>query len=392
MKKDTKVVHAGHNKARNGGAVNTPVVHASTIVFDTMADLREAERKAAAGERAMSYGRRGTPTHWTLQEALTDLAGGAETILVPSGLSAGTTAVLACVKAGDHILASDSIYGPTRDFCTSFMTRFGVETSFYDPLIGGGIAALMKPNTTLILCESPGSLTFEVQDIPAIAAVAKKQNARVAIDNTWATPLYCQPLKLGADLVIEAATKYIVGHSDAMMGAITGTAEAIALVKKTNGALGLSVAPDDVYLATRGLRTLAVRLERHQASAMKIAQWLQGRAEIKRVLYPGLPGDPGHALWKRDFSGATGLLGMVFKTTSQVAVEAMLAGMDFFALGFSWGGFESLIAPLDPKRTALRWNEPAPGIRIHVGLEDVDDLIADLDKGLARFCKALGSS
>ena len=392
MKKDTKVVHAGHNKKRNAGAVNTPVVHASTIIFDRMADLREVERKAAAGERVMSYGRRGTPTHWTLQEALTELAGGAETVLVPSGLCAGTTVILACVKAGDHILASDSIYGPTRDFCTGFMARFGVETTFYDPLIGGGIAGLMRPSTTLVLCESPGSLTFEVQDIPAIAAAAKKRNAVVAIDNTWATPLYCRPLKLGVDLVIEAATKYIVGHSDAMMGAITGTAEAIERVKKTNGALGLSVAPDDVYLATRGLRTLGARLDRHQASALKIARWLQTRPEIKRVLYPALPEDPGYALWKRDFSGASGLLGMVFKETSQAAVEAMLEGMDFFALGYSWGGFESLIAPLSPKRTAVPWREPSPGIRIHVGLEDVDDLIADLDKALSRFRKALGAS
>ncbi len=392
MKKDTKVVRAGQNKKRNAGIVNTPVYHASTVVFETMAAMRQAtERAVKKREKVLYYGRRGTPTHWTLQEAITQLAGGADTVLTPSGLSACATAILGCVKAGDHVLVTDSVYEPTRNFCTDFLARFGVETTFYDPLRGADIAALMRTNTALIFCESPGSLTFEVQDIPAIAAVAKRHGTKVVVDNTWASPLFCQPLALGADLVVEAATKYIVGHSDALIGAVTGTAEAIVGVQKTAGALGHAVAPDEVYLATRGLRTLAVRLRRHQDSALKVAQWLNARPEIKRVLYPALPDDPGHALWKRDFSGASGLLGVIFKRTSAAAVDAMVDGMKLFALGYSWGGFESLIAPLAPgqARTAKAWNEPTPGIRLHIGLEDADDLMADLDKGLARLRKAL---
>jgi len=394
MKKNTKIVRAGLNKKRNAGVVNTPVVRASTVVFETLAAMRDAdERVLKKNEKALYYGRRGTPTHWTLQEAITDLAGGADTVLAPSGLGACTLAVLGCVKTGDHVLATDSVYGPTRSFFDGFLKNLGVEVSYYDPVIGTGIAALFKANTTLVFCESPGSLTFEVQDLPAISAAAHTHGAKVAVDNTWGTPLFSQPLALGADLSIEAGTKYIVGHSDALIGTITGTAEAIKGVQKASGALGIAVSPDDVYLATRGLRTLAVRLRQHQESALKVAAWLRGRAEVKRVLYPPLPEDPGHALWKRDFTGACGLLGVVFTRTSQAAVEAMIEGMELFPLGFSWGGFESLIAPVGPgavTRTAKPWTEPLPGIRLHIGLEDVDDLIDDLDKGLARFTKALG--
>jgi cystathionine beta-lyase len=390
MKKDTKVVRAGQDKKRNAGIVNTPVFHASTVIFDSVAAMREAnERVHKKREKVLQYGRRGTPTHWTLQEAITELAGGADTVLTPSGLGACALATLGSVKAGDHVLMTDSAYEPTRNFCNGFLADFGVETTYYDPGAGANIAALLRANTKLIFCESPGSLTFEVQDIPAIAAVAKPRNIKIAVDNTWATPLFCQPLKLGADLVIEAATKYIVGHSDALLGAITGTAEAIIGVQKAAGALGLAVAPDDVYLATRGLRTLAARLARHQESALKVARWLQTRPEVKRVLYPALPDDPGHLLWRRDFSGASGLLGVVFKNTSPEAVAAMIDGMELFALGYSWGGFESLIVPLAPTRTAVPWSEPVPGIRLHVGLEDSDDLIADLASGLERFTRAL---
>jgi cysteine-S-conjugate beta-lyase len=390
MKKDTKVIRAGLNKKRNGGVVNTPVVRGSTVVFESVAAMRDAtDRAIKKHEKTLYYGRRGTPTHWTLQEAVTELAGGADTVLTPSGLSACTIAILGCVKAGDHILVTDSVYEPTRNFCTGFLKSFGVETTFYDPLISGGIAALMKPNTTLVFCESPGSLTFEVQDIPAIAAAAHKHGAKVAVDNTWASPLFCKPLALGADLSIEAGTKYIVGHSDALIGTITGTAEAIVGVQKASGALGMAVSPDDAYLATRGLRTLAVRLARHQESALTVARWLQSRPEVARVLYPALPEDPGHDIWKRDFSGASGLLGVIFKQSSQAAVEALIDGMELFPLGFSWGGFESLIAPVNPHRTAQPWTDAAPGIRLHTGLEDVADLLEDLDKGLNRFRQAL---
>ena len=393
MKKDTKVIRAGLNKKRNAGVVNTPVVRASTVVFDSVAAMRDAtDRVIKKHEKALFYGRRGTPTHWTLQEAITDLAGGADTVLTPSGLSACTIAILGCVKAGDHILVTDSVYEPTRIFCAGFLKSLGVETTFYDSLIGADIAALMQPNTTLVFCESPGSLTFEMQDVPAIAAAAHRHGAKVAVDNTWASPLFCKPLALGADLSIEAGTKYIVGHSDALIGTITGTAEAILGVQKASGALGMAVSPDDAYLATRGLRTLAVRLARHQESALTVARWLQARPEVARVLYPALPEDPGHEIWKRDFSGASGLLGVTFKHTSQAAIEAFIDGMELFPLGFSWGGFESLIAPVSPRqaRTARPWTDPEPGIRLHIGLEDVDDLLDDLDKGLGRFRKALG--
>ena len=391
MKKDTKVVRGGQNKKLNAGAVNTPVVRASTVVYENMAAMREVTERIKRREKVMYYGRRGTPTHWTLQEAITELTGAADTVLAPSGLGACTLAILACVKAGDHILVTDSIYEPTRDFCTGMLADLGVATSYYDPLIGGDIAGLFKPNTKLVMCESPGSLTFDIQDLPAIAAAAHKHGARVAVDNTWASPFFCQPLALGADLSIEAGTKYIVGHSDVLIGAVSGTAEAIADVQKTSNALGLAISPDDVYLATRGLRTLAVRLARHQESALKIARWLQSHPPVERVLYPALADDPGHALWKRDFSGASGLLSVIFKRVTDPAAAAMIDGMELFALGYSWGGYESLIAPFSPSRarTAKAWAAPQPGVRLHVGLEDADDLLADLDKGLNRFQKAL---
>jgi cystathionine beta-lyase len=392
MKKDTRIVRGGLNKKRNLGMVNTPVVRGSTVIFDSVAGMRDAvDRALKKQEKVPFYGRRGSPTHWTLQEAITELEGGADTVLVPSGLAACTFAILGCVKTGDHILVTDSVYEPTRAFCSGMLTSLGVETTYFDPLIGGGIAALMKPNTTLVFCESPGSLTFEVQDIPAIAAAAHKNNAKVAVDNTWATPLFCQPLALGADLSIEAGTKYIVGHSDALIGTICGTAEAIAGVQKVANSLGNAVSPDDVFLATRGLRTLGVRLARHQENALTVARWLQQHPAVARVLYPALPDDPGHALWRRDFAGASGLLGVVFKKSSSAAVAAMVDGLELFPLGFSWGGFESLVAVTSPgdSRTARPWMAPDPGIRLHIGLEDTSDLIADLDVGLSRFQKVL---
>jgi len=349
------------------------------------------ERGFRRGEKVMYYGRRGTPTHWTLQEAITELAGGADTVLAPSGLAACVLGILGCVKGGDHILVADSVYGPTRGFCNGFLKSFGVETTFYDPLIGADIEKLFKPNTTLVFCESPGSHTFEVQDLPAICKAAHKHGAKVSVDNTWASPLFCQPLALGADVSIEAATKYIVGHSDASVGAVMCTAEALPGVQKAYGSLGYAIGPDEIYLATRGLRTLSVRLRQHEQNAMKVARWLKEQPGVKRVLYPPLPDDPGHALWKRDFSGGSGLLGVFFEKTSADAVTALIDGMKLFAIGYSWGGYESLIVPSDPSgiRTATKWTEPEPGIRLHVGLEDPDDLIADLDEGLARLRKAL---
>lgn len=391
MKKDTKVIRAGHSRKRNGGVVNTPVYHASTVVFDSMAQLRDVQPRALKGEKALYYGRLGTPTHWTLEEAITELAGGADTILTPSGVAACALAILGCVKTGDHILVSDSAYEPTRKLCDGLLKDFGVETGYYDPCIGAGIAALMRENTRLVFCESPGSHTFEVQDVPAIAKAAHAGGAKVAIDNTWASPVFCRPLDLGADISIEAGTKYLCGHSDAVIGAVTATAEALPGLRRAVLALGYAVGPDDVYLTTRGLRTLAVRLARHQENAMKVALWLQSRPEVKRVLYPALPDDPGHALWKRDFQGASGLMGVLLHRTSPAAVAAMIDGMSLFALGYSWGGFESLIAPSAPKtiRTAVPWAEAEPGLRLHIGLEDPSDLILDLENGFTRLTAAL---
>ena len=371
-KAETRVVRAGVDKTRNAGIVNTPVFHASTVVFESVAALRAAsDRVFKKHEKVLFYGRRGTPTHWTFQEAISDLEGAAETYLTPSGLSACTLAILGCVKAGDNILVTDSAYEPTRTFCDGLLAALGITTTYYPPTVGAGIAALMKPNTTVIFAEAPGSHTFEMQDLPALANAA---------------------LALGADVSIQAATKYIVGHSDALIGTIAVNERARRGVARAVSQIGVVVAPDEVYLATRGLRTLAVRLKQHQANAMVVAKWLQQQPEVKRVLYPALPEDPGHAIWKRDFSGASGLLGVVFHRTSDAAVAAMIDGMTLFPLGFSWGGFESLIAPSHPSeaRTAEAWAEPEPGVRLHIGLEHTDDLIADLTAGLARFRDALG--
>ena len=399
MKKNTTLIHAGQNKKRNSGIVNTPVYHASTVVFENMAAMNDAQdRNFKKREKTLFYGRRGTPTHWTLQEAVSELEGAVDTFLTPSGLSACTISILGCVKSGDHILVSDSVYEPTRNFCDGFLNRFGVETTYYDPFVGAGIGALIKPNTSVVFCESPGSHTFETQDLPAIAKAAHAHNSAdrkiiVMTDNTWASPLYCQPLQLGCDVSIQAGTKYIVGHSDAMVGTIAVNETALPGIAKAMAAIGITLGPDETYLATRGLRTLSVRLKQHHENALIVATWLEKQPAVKRVLFPALPSDPGYELWKRDFSGACGLMGVVFKHTSYEALTAMIDGMELFPLGFSWGGFESLISPSNPSRavarTARPWTEPAPGIRLHIGLEDPEDLIADLEKGLARFSKAL---
>ena len=283
----------------------------------------------------------------------------------------------------------DSVYEPTRHFCDGTLARFGVETTYYDPLIGAGIADLMRPNTAVVFTESPGSHTFEMQDLPAIANAAHvaNENAVVMIDNTWASPLFHKPLTLGADISIQACTKYIVGHSDVMLGSITAVEKHFSTLYAGRQQIGVAVSPDDAYLATRGLRTLGVRLREHEANTMKVAKWFQARPEVDRVLYPALPEDPGYEIWKRDFTGAIGLLGVIFKKTSTDAVYAMINGMKYFPLGFSWGGYESLMCASSPKkgRTATAWTHPEPGIRLHIGLEDPDDLIADLEAGLSRF-------
>jgi cystathionine beta-lyase len=310
-------------------------------------------------------------------------------------VAAIATTLLAYCGARDHLLMVDSVYGPARSLCDTLLRRVGVETEYYDPRIGGGIARLMKPNTKLVYLESPGSLTFEIQDLPAIAEAAHDRGAAVAIDSTWATPLFHQPLPLGADVVIHAATKYIVRHADAMLGAVVMRKESYTPLRLTATALGYSVAADDCYLALRGLRTLSVRLQRHQETGLRLARWLQGRPEVERVIHPALPDHPDHALWRRDFRGAPGLFAVQLKPCPRPALEAMLNGLRLFGMGFSWGGFESLVVLSDPTkiRTAVPWPaEAGPLLRIHAGLEDPGDLIADLDEGFDRLGKAEGGN
>jgi cysteine-S-conjugate beta-lyase len=379
---ETKLVTAGRDTKAQKGFVNPPVVRGSTVLYPTAADLH-----AHRGE--FQYGRRGTPTTKALQQALMALEGPqcAGVGLAPSGLAAITTTLLAVLKAGDHLLVCDNAYRPTRNFCNGLLARYGVETSYFDPLIGAGIAALFKPNTKAVLLEAPGSQSFEMADIPAIASVAHARGALVIDDNTWATPLYHRSLEQGVDISMQAATKYIGGHSDIMFGTISANAKAWPLVAEAIQLLGVCAGPDDVFLAIRGLRTLAVRLAQHHRSGLEMARWLAARPEVVRVLHPALETDPGHAIWKRDFTGASGLFSIVLKPAPQKAVDTLLDTVELFGMGYSWGGFESLVIPFDcaSYRTATQWAPGGPTLRLHIGLENVSDLQADLERGFAAF-------
>lgn len=379
----TRLVHAGRDPQRFHGFVNTPIYRGSTVLFPTFASL-------LADDQAYSYGRNGTPTVDALQAALAELEGGHATVLTPSGLSAITTALQSFVSSGDHILVSDSVYRPTRRFCDTVLKRMGVDTTYYDPLIGSGIAGLMTERTRVVFAESPGSQTFEVQDIPAITEAAHAAGAVVILDNTWATPLFFKPFDHGVDVSVHAATKYIVGHADAMLGVVTTSKATTDAVAKTHDALGLCPGPEDVYLGLRGLRTLGVRLRQHQESALALADWLASRPEVAEVIHPARPGDRGHALWKRDFTGSSGLFAIVLKPVSRGALAAMLDDLQLFGMGYSWGGYESLILPFDPQsyRSATVWEAKGPALRLHAGLEDLDDLKADLAAGFERLAAA----
>jgi cysteine-S-conjugate beta-lyase len=382
QKAETTLVTAGRDTKAQKGFVNPPVVHGSTVLYPTAEDLH-----AHRGE--YQYGRRGTPTTKALQEALMALEGPqcAGVGIAPSGLSAITTTLLAVLKAGDHLLVCDNAYRPTRNFCDGLLAGYGVETTYFDPLIGAGVAELFKPNTKAILLEAPGSQSFEMPDIPAIAAVAHGRGALVIDDNTWATPLFHRSLDQGVDISMQAATKYIGGHSDIMFGTISANAKAWPLIAETIRLLGVCAGPDDVFLALRGLRTLAVRLAQHHRSALEMARWLATRPEVVRVLHPALESDPGHAIWKRDFTGASGLFSIVLKPAPQKAVDALLDAVTLFGMGFSWGGFESLVIPFDctPYRSATKWAPGGPTLRFHIGLENVEDLKSDLERGFAAF-------
>ena len=382
---ETRLVTAGRDAQAQFGFVNPPVYHASTVLYPTAEDQ-------VAHRARYQYGRRGTPTTEAMEQALAAIEGPqcAGVCLLPSGLNAVVTALLSVVSAGDHILVTDSVYRPTRVFCNGILKRLGVETTYYDPLIGSGVAKLMKPNTRAVFVEAPGSQSFEMQDIPAIAAAAHDKKAAVLMDNTWATPLYFNALDKGVDLSIQAGTKYIGGHSDIMFGTVSANAATAPGLKETFNSLGLCAGPDDIYLALRGLRTMAVRLARHHDSGLKIARWLAARPEVLRVLHPGLESDPGHAIWKRDFTGASGLFSMVLKPASEKAVYAFMNELALFGMGFSWGGFESLVILFDcaEYRSATQWAPGGPTLRFHIGLEDPGDLTADLERGFAAMKSA----
>ncbi|MEX1109861.1 MAG: cystathionine beta-lyase [Dongiaceae bacterium] len=378
------LAHAGNRPYEHKGIVNPPVYHASTVLFPTVAALEQAIQDRFRG---VSYGRYGTPTTFALEEAVAALEGGAHAITLPSGLAAITMAIMSFAKPGDHVLVADNVYDPVRGFCERILKSYGIEVAYFDSSIGKDVAGLFTDKTRILYFETPGSLTFEMPDVAALAAPARERGILVMVDNTWATGLHFKPLAHGADLSIYAATKYIAGHSDVMMGMIVCGTEHYRPIKMFAHGLGMAVAPDDCYLALRGLRTLSVRLERHEANSVAVATWLEGRPEVARVMHPALARDPGHAIWQRDFTGAGGLFGAVLHPVDKAALAAMLDGLSLFGMGFSWGGYESLILPVDPakSRTATGWTEPGPTLRLHVGLEDPADLIADLALGFERM-------
>ncbi|MBW7924480.1 MAG: cystathionine beta-lyase [Burkholderiaceae bacterium] len=386
LKPETRLVVAGRDSAEFHGFVNPPVYHASTVLYPNAADL-------VAHRARYQYGRRGTPTSEALENTIRAIEGPlcAGVSLLPSGAAAISTALLSVVAAGDHILITDSVYRPTRVFADSILARLGVETTYYDPLVGRDIAGLIRGNTRAVFVEAPGSQSFEMQDVPAIAQAAHARGAVVLMDNTWATPLYFNAFAHGVDLSIQAGTKYIGGHSDIMFGTVSANAATWPKLKETVGTLGLCAGPDDIYLALRGLRTMAVRLERHQRAGLAVARWLQQRPQVLRVLHPALEDDPGHAIWKRDFKGASGLFSVILRPAPEKAVHALLDTLQLFGLGYSWGGYESLAIPFDcaPYRTATTWAPGGPALRLHIGLEDLGDLISDLERGFAAYARAL---
>lgn len=393
MKIASKIIHAGRDKKWTGYSVNVPVVRASTVVFDTMAELKHAT--VNRGNQVPYYGRRGTSTHFAFSEAICELEGGAGCALYPCGAAAISGALLAFLQAGDHLLMVDTVYEPTRALCDKLLKNLGIETSYYDPMLGAGIQTLIRPNTKVIFLESPGSLTMEVQDVPAICQVAKAHDIVVLLDNTWASPVLFQPFSHGVDVSIQAATKYIVGHSDVMLGTASANEKHWPRLREQSYLLGYCASADDVYLAARGLRTLDVRLKQHQRNALAVVEWLQQQPQVDHIRHPALPEHPGHAAFVRDFSGSNGLFSFVLKQGTAEAVAALIEGMQFFKMGFSWGGYESLITAnlqVQALRTATHWPYSGPLIRLHIGLEDPADLIADLALALARFDQVMQKS
>jgi cysteine-S-conjugate beta-lyase len=380
LKNRTKLAHAGRRPSNQHGFVNTPVYRGSTVLFPTLEDF-------LARNAPFSYGTKGTPTIEALESAWTELAGAAGTVLAPTGLAAITLALFTAVKAGDHILVTDAVYLPSRIFCDTVLARMGVETTYYDPLLGTGIEHLIRPHTSVIFIETPGSQTFEVQDVPGIAALARSKGICTILDNTWATPLFFPPHARGVDIAVEAGTKYLGGHSDLLIGLVSATSSWFPRLRATFDAFAMCAGPEDVFLALRGLRTLDLRLREAERQALDLAHWLADRKEVVRVLHPALSSCPGHDLWKRDFFGSSGLFSVLLTPCPRTALAAMLNGLKLFGMGYSWGGFESLVIPFDCRsyRSATEWNPPGPALRLSVGLEDIEDLKADLEAGFKRL-------
>ena len=387
MKRSTRLIKLGREAKSQPGLVNLPVARASTVTFSSVEDMHEAQRRFDADEPTPVYGISNMPLHAAFEELMVEIEGGHRAVASPSGHAAVSTAILSCVAAGDHILVSDSCYWPTRKFCEGTLRRLGVETTFYDPAVGAGIAALMKPNTRVVFLENPGSITFDVLDMPAISRAAHARGAAVIQDNTWATGLFFRAFDHGADVVVQAVTKYPAGHSDLLMGAVVANEAWWPRVRETSREMGQHASPDDIYLALRGMRTMEIRLRQQGAAALEIARKLESHPAVARVIHPGLESDPGHALWKRDFTGSSGLFSIELEPVDEAAVARFVDGLELFALGYSWGGYESLVSFGRIERygrTAVPWTG-GPLIRLQIGLEDPADLIEDLERGLSRL-------
>lgn len=392
MKRATKIVSLGRDKKWTKGVINPPVVRASTVVFESLEHLAKAA--AGRGKGELFYGRRGTDTHFALQAAIAELEGGVGTALYPSGAAAISGALLSFLKSGDHLLMVDSVYEPTRDLCDKLLAGLGITTTYYDPMIGAGIAELIQPNTKVLYLESPGSITMEVQDVPTLCNIAHQYGLVTMLDNTWSSPINCRPFELGVDISIQAATKYIVGHSDVMMGTATANEQHWEQLRENSYLLGQCVSADDAYLALRGLRTLGVRMAQQEKNALTIAHWLESRPEVDHIRHPAFASCPGHEFFKRDYLGSNGLFSFVLKTGDRQAMKAFVEGMQHFKMGFSWGGYESLIVAefgIDKIRTVTQWDSSKPMFRLHIGLEDTEDLIADLQAAFTRYHAALGA-
>lgn len=393
LKNDTKLVELGRKKKWTGRAVNPSIVRASTIVFESVSEMQESNRLVAQGKKDIeSYGRRGTSTTHAFAAAIADLDNAEGCYVYPCGASAITASLLSFLSTGDHLLMVDCVYEPTRHFCSKTLARLGITTTYYDPLLGADIEQLIQDNTKVIFMEAPGSLTMEVQDVPAITTVAKQHNIISMIDNTYATSVNFKPLDFGVDIAIQSATKYICGHSDVMLGVACANEATWNTLYRNSYDLGLCASADDIYTALRGIRTLGLRLRQHAASALQVAKWLDGRDEVDHIRHPAFDSCPGSDVYKRDFSGGNGLFSFVLNRGDDASVAALVDDLRHFKIGFSWGGYESLILPgnnLAAKRSATQWKASGPLLRVHIGLEDASDLIEDLALGFARFNQAL---